>query len=161
VTIDDDVADKLKDCARRKRLSLKEAVNALLRRGLTAPEARRAAARRFRVDVFDSPFRSGVDPLRLNQLSDDLEAENGWSPRSRGAAPNATAFASYSAIRGHMPSRSISPRDNRSFICLSERIGWRASSPPRTGVHHTTFRVLEPLHLRRRPSAAIVRRRSA
>jgi hypothetical protein len=75
LTIDDDVADKLKDYARRKRLSLKEAVNTVLRRGLTAPEARRAAARRFRVDVFDSPFRSGVDPLRLNQLSDELEAE--------------------------------------------------------------------------------------
>ena len=75
LTLDDDVAAKLEDYARRKKLSFKEAVNTVLRRGFTAPEARRTEARRFRVDVFDSPFRPGVDPLRLNQLSDDLEAE--------------------------------------------------------------------------------------
>lgn len=75
LTLDDDVADKLKSYARRKRLSFKEAVNTVLRRGLTAPEARRGEGQRFRADVFDSPFRPGVDPLRLNELSDDLEAE--------------------------------------------------------------------------------------
>jgi hypothetical protein len=26
------------------------------------------------VDVFSSPFRAGVDTLKLNQLSDELEA---------------------------------------------------------------------------------------
>jgi hypothetical protein len=75
LTLEDDVAAKLEDYARRKRVSFKEAVNTVLRRGFTAPEARRAEGQPFRVDVFDSPFRPGVDPLRLNQLSDDLEAE--------------------------------------------------------------------------------------
>jgi hypothetical protein len=75
LTLDDDVAAKLKDLVRRKRVSFKEAVNSVLRRGLVAPEGRPARGRRFRTEVFDSAFRTGVDPLRLNQLSDDLEAE--------------------------------------------------------------------------------------
>jgi hypothetical protein len=75
LTLDDDVAAKLKDFARRKKMPFKDAVNTVLRRGFVAPEPRRVRAQRFRVEVFDSPFRVGVDPLRLNQLSDELEAE--------------------------------------------------------------------------------------
>lgn len=83
LTLDDDVAAKLKEYVRRKKVSFKEAVNAVLRRGFTAPEARRRQVQRFRVDVFDSPFRPGVDPLRLNQLSDELEVEEGLLRPSR------------------------------------------------------------------------------
>ncbi len=79
LTLDDDVAAKLKDFARRKKVPFKEAVNTLLRRGLVVPEPRRARAKRFKVDVFDSPFRTGVDPLRLNQLSDDIQVEKAVS----------------------------------------------------------------------------------
>lgn len=75
MTLDEDVASKVQDYARRKKVTFKTAVNTLLRRGCTAPEARRVGVRRFHVDVFNSPFRPGVDPLRLNQLSDELEAE--------------------------------------------------------------------------------------
>jgi len=82
LTLDEDVAAKLKEFARRKQLSFKEAVNTVLRRGFVAPESKKAGARRFRADVFDSPFRPGVDPLRLNQLVDDLEAEE-LAARSR------------------------------------------------------------------------------
>jgi Arc/MetJ family transcription regulator len=75
LTLDDDVAAKLQQYARRKRLPFKEVVNAVLRRGLVAPESRRSRNQRFRVDVFTSSFRPGVDLLRLSQLSDDLETE--------------------------------------------------------------------------------------
>lgn len=75
LTLDDDVAFKVKEYARRKRLPFKVAVNALLRRGLSAPQPPHARREPFRVEVFDSPFRTGVDPLRLNQLVDDLEVE--------------------------------------------------------------------------------------
>jgi len=75
LTLDDDVAAKLKDFARRKKVPFREAVNALLRRGLVAQEGSRRKARPFRVETFASTFRAGVDPLKLNQLSDDLEAE--------------------------------------------------------------------------------------
>lgn len=83
LTLDDDVAAKLKEYARRKRLPFKEAVNSLLRRGLIAPESRRSRNQRFRLDVFNSPFRPGVDPLRLNQFSDDLEVEESSIPGGR------------------------------------------------------------------------------
>ena len=83
LTLDDDVAAKLKDYARRKRVSFKEAVNTVLRRGLTAPATRPDEAQTFRVDVFNSSFRAGIDPLRLNQLCEDLEAEEA-TERMRG-----------------------------------------------------------------------------
>ena len=75
LTLDDDVAAKLQDYTRRKKVSFKEAVNTVLRRGFVAPDPKRDRAQRYRVEVFHSPFRPGVDPLRLNQLSDDIEAE--------------------------------------------------------------------------------------
>lgn len=75
LTLDDDLARRLKDYARRQGLSFKETVNTILRRGFTAPEPGGRRKKRFRVDVFDSPFRPGVDPLRLNQLADELEVE--------------------------------------------------------------------------------------
>ncbi len=77
LTLDDDVAAKLKDYARRKRVPFKEAVNTLLRRGFVAPAAR--AGKAVKVQVFDSPFRAGVDPLKLNQLIDDLAADDAAS----------------------------------------------------------------------------------
>lgn len=83
LTLDDDVASKLKELARRKNVPFKEAVNTVLRRGLVAPEVRRARNRRFHVEVFHSSFRPGVDPLRLNQLADELEAEEFTARRQR------------------------------------------------------------------------------
>ncbi len=76
LTLDDDVATKLKELARRKKVPFKEAVNAVLRRGLVAQQGRQRDARPFRVEVFHSPFRPGVDPMRLNQLADELEIED-------------------------------------------------------------------------------------
>jgi hypothetical protein len=64
LTLDDDVAAKLEEFARRKRVSVQEAVNTVLRRGFVAPEMRRPRTRRVRVEVFSSPFRTGIDPLR-------------------------------------------------------------------------------------------------
>jgi hypothetical protein len=76
LTLDDDVADKLRELAHRRRMSFKEVVNSVLRRGLAAQESRTESGRPFKVDVFRSPFRPGVDPLKLNQLGDDLEARH-------------------------------------------------------------------------------------
>jgi hypothetical protein len=79
LTLDDDLALKLKELARRRRTSFKETVNTVLRRGLATPAGR--PGRPFRTDTFRSPFRPGVDPLRLNQLADDLEAESALRSR--------------------------------------------------------------------------------
>jgi hypothetical protein len=84
LTIDEDVAAKLRELAHRRKLPFKEVVNAVLRRGLAAQAPRAVSPRRFRVNAFASPFRPGVDPVKLNQLNDELEARRfGAGPRSR------------------------------------------------------------------------------
>ena len=74
LTLDDDVAVKLRELAHRRRVPFKDVVNSVLRRGLAAQESRAESGDPFRVEVFRSAFRPGVDPLKLNQLGDDLEA---------------------------------------------------------------------------------------
>lgn len=74
LTLDDDVALKLKRLAERSQTSFKQTVNDVLRRGLAAQELRRPRREPFRVATFNSGFRAGVDPLKLNQLNDELEA---------------------------------------------------------------------------------------
>lgn len=84
LALDDDVAVKLRELAHRRKLPFKEVVNSVLRRGLAAQEVRARSLPPFRVEVFSSPFRPGVDPLKLNQLNDELEARRfGEAMRSR------------------------------------------------------------------------------
>lgn len=75
LTLDDDVAERLAKLARRRKLSFKQTVNTVLRRGLVSQELRAPAPAAFRVRTFHSPFRPGVDPQRLNQLLDQLDVE--------------------------------------------------------------------------------------
>jgi hypothetical protein len=76
LTLDDDVAEKLKELARRKRAPFRTVLNETLRRGLSAPAPRGQRPKAFHVVPFDSAFRAGVDPLKLNQLVDELEARD-------------------------------------------------------------------------------------
>jgi hypothetical protein len=73
VAIDDDVLEKLKETAAKRREPFTKVVNETLRRGLAAQRPRQPKRTRFQVDAFASAFRPGVDPLRLNQLVDELE----------------------------------------------------------------------------------------
>lgn len=75
LTLDDDVARELQERARRRGESFKEVVNEILRRGLGG-EKPSSHLPRFEVRPKACGFRSGVDALRLNQLSDELEMEN-------------------------------------------------------------------------------------
>ncbi len=75
LTLDDDIASKIKALAHRRRISFKEAVNTTLLRGLAAQEpTREKKGKPFQVKPFRSAFRPGVDPQKLNQLADELEA---------------------------------------------------------------------------------------
>lgn len=76
LTLDDDVAERLRELAGRSKGSFKATVNAVLRRGLVAQERSSRPSKPFRLEPFRSAFRAGVDRVRLNQLSDDLEAEH-------------------------------------------------------------------------------------
>lgn len=72
LTLDDDVAAALKERARLADRPFKQVVNDTLRRGLSPAPADEEPG--YRVRTHDSGFRPGVDPLRLNQLNDALEA---------------------------------------------------------------------------------------
>ncbi len=73
MTIDDDVADALKERARLLEQPFKQVVNEILRKGLR-PE-RATLSEPYRVQPLNCGLQPGVDPLRLNQLSDELEVE--------------------------------------------------------------------------------------
>jgi hypothetical protein len=75
IALDDDLAKKLQDIAHKRRESFRQVVNETLRRGLSTQLPRPSRSEPFRTDTFDSPFRPGIDPLRLNQLVDELEVE--------------------------------------------------------------------------------------
>ena len=75
LTIDDDLAKRLKELARETGRSFKEVTNAVVRRGLSAGERPPADPGPFRVVPKACGFKPGIDPLKLNQLCDDLEIE--------------------------------------------------------------------------------------
>jgi hypothetical protein len=75
VTLDPDVAERLARLAHARRAPFKQILNEILRRGLAGQEAA-AKARPFSVRPHRSGLRPGVDALRLNQLADELEAQD-------------------------------------------------------------------------------------
>ena len=75
LTLDDDVADFLKAQSRLQSRPFKQVVNEVLRRGM-APGPQGPEPPTFRVEPNRSGLVPGVDPLRLNQLNDQLEAED-------------------------------------------------------------------------------------
>lgn len=76
VTLEPDVAAKLKELAHRRRASFKETLNDVLRRGLSAPGGTSEPAARYRVEAHSGGFRPGIDPGKLNQLLDELEVDD-------------------------------------------------------------------------------------
>ena len=82
LTIEPDVAQKLKRRMAQTNQSLKEPVNKVLRAGL-AETPRKSRTPRFRVEPHASGFFPGIDRDRRNQLSDQLEAEAVLKKRTR------------------------------------------------------------------------------
>ena len=75
LTLDDQLAGELERLARTTGQSFKQVVNETLRRGLSASEGPGGDPEPFRVEASSCGFRSGIDPTKLNQLYDELEAE--------------------------------------------------------------------------------------
>ena len=73
LTLDPDVARRLKARMAETKLSLKRVVNDALRAGLSEKASFRKA--RFRVEPHSFQFKPGIDLDKLNQLADELEAE--------------------------------------------------------------------------------------
>ena len=76
LTLEDDLASKLKELARSTDRKFKEVVNDAIRKGLSLGEPPPADQERFVVRAKACGFRSGVDPTKLNQLHDDLEMDS-------------------------------------------------------------------------------------
>jgi hypothetical protein len=75
LTLDDDLAQQIQELARQSGESFRGVVNQLLRSGLHKTE-KLTSLPRFVVHPKACGFRSGVDPERLNRLSDELEIQD-------------------------------------------------------------------------------------
>lgn len=73
LTLDDDVASALRERARRLNLPFKQVVNEALRRGLS-PAADKDRQPEYRIMPNQSELDPGIDPVRLNQVNDQLES---------------------------------------------------------------------------------------
>ncbi|HEX3479710.1 MAG TPA: CopG family transcriptional regulator [Kofleriaceae bacterium] len=74
VTLDPDLAKKVKVLARRRGRSFQQTLNEVIRRGLIAL-ARQDPQPRYTLEPHPGGFHPGVDPSKLNQLVDQLEVE--------------------------------------------------------------------------------------
>ena len=72
MTLDDDVAAKLRDEMSRSQLSMKEVLNTILRRGLEAPRDEDLATP-FSVDAQPMGLRDGIDLDDIGGLLDRLD----------------------------------------------------------------------------------------
>lgn len=75
VTLEPNLAKKVKALAHRLGLSFKQALNEVIRRGLASP-AQREARTRFTLEPHAGGFRPGIDTGKLNQLADQLDTED-------------------------------------------------------------------------------------
>lgn len=73
LTLDPDVARRLKARMAEKKLSMKQVVNEALRAGLARLGRERQG--KFSVEPHSCQFKPGIDLDKLNQLVDELEAD--------------------------------------------------------------------------------------
>ena len=76
LTLDDDLAERLRTLARQGDRSFKEVANEAIRRGLSIGEQPAGTPPPFRVEAQPRGFKAGVDPVKLNQIYDDLEIDD-------------------------------------------------------------------------------------
>ncbi len=82
LTLDDDIADYLRELARLLDKPFKQVVNEVLRRGMS-PGIIASPPPEYRVVPNRSGFTPGIDPLKLNQFNDQLQAEDFAAPDAR------------------------------------------------------------------------------
>jgi len=73
LTLEPDVAQQIRRRMTQTKLPLKRVVNDALRAGLSASQ--KDAKVRYTVEPYPCKFKAGIDPNKLNQLLDDLDAE--------------------------------------------------------------------------------------
>jgi hypothetical protein len=75
ITLEPDVAERIRQEGLSGKRSQKEIINEALRRGLSIGEGQVKQPEPFEVKTFSSRFRNGIDTGKLNQLVDELEVE--------------------------------------------------------------------------------------
>ena len=89
LTIDDDVETALEAIERNSGKTFKAAVNDGMRKGLMTREKPVPNRDAFRVASAPRGFLPGIDPLKLNQLVDELESDGFRErPHGRGRKPS-------------------------------------------------------------------------
>jgi hypothetical protein len=84
LTLEDNLAAKLREAARKRKLSFKQIVNEALRKGLQAAGDRRKV-RNFRVEpIMRGGFQPGIDMDKINQFLDEEETEQFIGKRKGG-----------------------------------------------------------------------------
>jgi hypothetical protein len=83
VTLENDLARKLKALAARRGLPFKQVLNEVIRRGLSGQEPAPSKPARYVVVPQPGGLAAGIDPDRLNQLLDELEIEDFLRESSR------------------------------------------------------------------------------
>ncbi len=81
LTIEPDVAQRIRRRMKQKGLSLKRVINDALRTGLAMDDEMPPV--KFSVEPHPCRFKAGIDPDKLNQLADELEAEESAKSLSR------------------------------------------------------------------------------
>jgi len=76
IAIDDDVLEKLREAAAKRKVSFTRLVNETLRRALAGQKPVATKRAPYRVQTFRSPFQPGVDVLHLNRVLDELEIQD-------------------------------------------------------------------------------------
>lgn len=77
VTLDEDVLRELNKYIKKEDKSFKQALNEVLKIGLNMLKAPKNKNANYKVMSFKcGNFKPGIDPLRLNQLFDELEEQD-------------------------------------------------------------------------------------
>lgn len=76
LTLDDDLAQRLKQAAMRDGKPFKETVNETLRAGLGLRGKPAKRRNKFVLRTFHSLLKAGIDEAKLNQLADQIEVES-------------------------------------------------------------------------------------
>ncbi len=76
ITLEEDVAQLIREETRRTGASFKDVVNQAIRKGLTTGSSPASRPAKFRVKPKACSFRPGIDHMKLNQLLDELEVEH-------------------------------------------------------------------------------------
>lgn len=88
LTLEADLAERLRERAHQERRTFKAVVNEAIRVGLSALRGPGAVtAEPFAIEARHRGFRPGVDVARLNQLADELEVEDFTNEMAGGMRP--------------------------------------------------------------------------